>query len=102
MVVAYRFATLTAFLLRALGLVKVPYFSQPNLLMGRALVPEFLQEQVNGAALGQALLNEIGDRAHIAQLQSEFRRMHETLRCDGAARAASAILDCVRDVGAGA
>ena len=34
MVVAYRFGALTALLLRRLGLVKVPYFSQPNLLIG--------------------------------------------------------------------
>ena len=56
MVVAYRFSAMTAFLLRTLGLVKVPYFSQPNLLVGRRLVPEFLQEQVSGSALGAALL----------------------------------------------
>ncbi|MGH8181163.1 MAG: lipid-A-disaccharide synthase, partial [Steroidobacteraceae bacterium] len=44
MVVAYRFAALTAFLLRRLRLVNVTYFSQPNLLLGRPLVPELLQE----------------------------------------------------------
>ena len=46
MVVAYRVSAVTAFVLRTLGLVKVRYFSQPNLLAGRRLVPEFLQEQV--------------------------------------------------------
>ncbi len=46
MVVAYRVSAVTAFLLRTLGLVKVRYFSQPNLLAGRRLVPEFFQEQV--------------------------------------------------------
>src|SRR5262249_15416073 len=95
MVVAYRVSTLTAFLLRTLGLVKVPYFSQPNLLVGRRLVPEFLQEEVNGAALGAALLQEIEDPAHVSELGREFRRVHEVLRCGGAARAASAILECV-------
>ena len=34
MVVAYRVSAATAFLLRTLKLVKVPYFSQPNLLAG--------------------------------------------------------------------
>src|ERR1700761_2180332 len=57
MVVAYRFGAITAFVLRRLGLVKVPFFSQPNLLVGRGLVPEFLQEQVSGEALGNALLH---------------------------------------------
>lgn len=96
MVVAYRFSAGTAFLLRILGLVKVPYFSQPNLLVGRRLVPEFLQEQVSAEALGAALLREIEDPAHVRELTREFRRLHETLRCDGAQRAAAAILECVR------
>jgi lipid-A-disaccharide synthase len=96
MVVAYRLGTLTAFLLRRLRLVKVPYFSQPNLLVGRALVPELLQEQVSGAALGEALLGRLEDRAYLCELDSEFRKVHETLRGNGAARAAEAILTLLR------
>ncbi|MGH8140157.1 MAG: lipid-A-disaccharide synthase [Steroidobacteraceae bacterium] len=95
MVVAYRLSTVTAFLLRTLGLVKVPYFSQPNLLVGRPLVPEFFQEQVSGAALGAALLRELEDDAHVAELRREFRAVHENLRRGGAERAATAILECV-------
>lgn len=95
MVVAYRFGALTALLLRRL--VKVQYFSQPNLLIGRRLVPEFLQEAVTGEALGKALLRELGDREHLSELQQEFRRVHETLRRGGADRAAAAILDYVGD-----
>ena len=96
MVVAYRFAAITAFVLRSLGLVKVPFFSQPNLLVGRRLVPEFLQEQVSGEALGSALLGVLDDRDYLTELQREFRKIHETLRLGGATRAASAILECVR------
>ena len=96
MVVAYRVSSLTAFLLRTLRLVKVPYFSQPNLLVGRRLVPEFLQEEVNGAALGAALLHEIEDVQHVSELSREFRRVHEVLRRGGADRAAAAILDLLR------
>ena len=96
MVVAYRFGAVTAFVVRALGLVKVRFFSQPNILVGRRLVPEFLQEQVSGPALGEALLQVLDDRNLQAEMQDEFRRIHETLRCGGADRAASAILERVR------
>ena len=96
MVVAYRFSALTAFLLRTLRMVKVPYFSQPNLLVGRRLVPEFLQEEVSGAALGAALLHEIEDPRHVSELSREFRKVHELLRRGGADRAATAILELVR------
>jgi lipid A disaccharide synthetase len=58
-------------------------------------VPEFFQEQVRGRTLGEALLREMTDTAHVRALQSEFRRIHEVLRCGGAARAASVILELV-------
>jgi lipid-A-disaccharide synthase len=86
---------MTALLLKRLGLVKVPYFSQPNLLAGRTLVPEFFQEAVTGESLGSALLGEMEEPARVAELQREFRRAHETLRFGGASRAATAILQCV-------
>ena len=94
MVVAYRLGAMTAFLLRRLGLVKVPYFSQPNLLLGRRRVPEFFQEAVTGPALGEALLREMEDAAQVAQLQADFRAIHESLRRGGAERAAAAVLEC--------
>ena len=96
MVVAYKVSPLTAFVLRALRVVKVRYFSQPNLLAGRALVPELFQEQVSGAALGEALLREMGDPAHVRELAEQFEAVHRTLRRGGAARAAEAVLACAR------
>ncbi|HVN44961.1 MAG TPA: lipid-A-disaccharide synthase [Steroidobacteraceae bacterium] len=95
MVVAYRVSAVTAFVLRTLKLVKVPYFSQPNLLAGRRLVPEFFQEQVQGAALGDALLSELEDCDHVRELLDEFATVHRSLRRGGAVRAAEAILECV-------
>jgi len=96
MVVAYRFAAFTAFLLRRLRLVKVPYFSQPNLLVGRALVPELLQEQVTGAALGEALLGRLSDGRYLRELDEEFLKVHEELRGGAADRAAEAILSLLQ------
>ena len=96
MVVAYKVSWLTNFVLRTLGLVKVQYFSQPNLLAGRRLVPEFSQGAVTGAALGAALLAELDDAAHLAELRREFARIHLALRRGGAGRAAEAVLRCAR------
>jgi lipid-A-disaccharide synthase len=94
MVVAYKVSWLTFFLVRILGLAKVTYFSQPNLLAGRRLVPEFSQGAVTGEALGSALLAEIGNAAHLAELRDEFGRIHRALRHGGAGRAADAVLRC--------
>jgi len=97
MVVAYRLGAITALLLKRL--VKVPYFSQPNLLLGRRRVPEFFQNEVTGAALGAALLKELEEPARVAQLQKDFLGIHEVLRRGGADRAAAAILDYLNATG---
>jgi lipid-A-disaccharide synthase len=91
MVVAYRLGGLTAWLLRSLRMVRLPYFSLPNLLAGEALVPEFFQQSVTAAALAGALRTQLRDAAQRARLMQRFRAIHEELRQDGAARAAAAI-----------
>ena len=96
MVVAYRLGALTAFMLRRLGLVKVPYFSQPNLLLGRRFVPEFFQRQVRADVLGPALEQMLDDAAYRSELQREFARVHLQLRRGGAERAAQAIMQRIR------
>ena len=65
----------------------------PNILAGRALVPEFLQEQAEPAALARAatlLLDNPGARA--AQREA-FARIAATLHQDTDAQAAQAVLD---------
>lgn len=94
MVVAYRVAPGTAFLARTLGLVKVPFLSQPNLLAGEQLVPEILQEAATPAALAEALDAALDDPGREA-LKHRFRQMHLQLRQGGATRAAAAVLDLV-------
>jgi lipid-A-disaccharide synthase len=93
MVVAYRVAPLTALLARELGLVKVKHVSQPNLLAGEELVPEFLQEAVTAPALAAAMKEALDDSARRALLQQRFRSIHLQLRQGGAAKAAQCILD---------
>ncbi len=56
MVVAYKLGFITAFLLRTLGMVKIQHFSQPNLLAGKELVPEFFQEAASAGNLANALV----------------------------------------------
>jgi len=97
MVVAYRLGGLTAWLLRTLRMVRLPYFSLPNLLAGEALVPEFFQQEVTGPALAAALQTQLNDTAQRARLLQRFRAIHESLRQDGAARAAAAVAALVNE-----
>ncbi len=93
MVVAYKLGALTAFVLRQLGLVKVRHFSQPNLLAGDELVPEFFQEKATPGKLADALATWFEQPERVARVQREFLRIHETLRRGGAERAAAEIAE---------
>jgi len=97
MVVAYRFAAGTALLLRALRMFRLPYFSLPNLLAGEPLAPEFLQEAVQPGPMAHALTQLLDDAPRREYLQQRFQSIHESLRQDGAALAAAAVLQLLRE-----
>ncbi|MGF6392555.1 lipid-A-disaccharide synthase [Pseudomonas plecoglossicida] len=87
MVVAYRLAPLTYWILKRL--VKSPYVSLPNLLAQRALVPELLQDAATSEALAQALAPLVVDGS---QQTERFDEIHRTLRRDASNQAADAVL----------
>jgi lipid-A-disaccharide synthase len=93
MVVAYRISPLTLKLLRGMGLGRLSHYSLPNLLAGRRIVPEFVQEQVRGELLGAALREFLDGRPPEPDWYDAFTRIHRELRCDASAQAATAILD---------
>jgi lipid-A-disaccharide synthase len=95
MVVAYRLAPATAWIMRSFRLMKADFFAQPNLLAGRRVVPEFLQEDVRPDVLGPALLQQL-ERTDRAELVATFTEIHRTLRQDANARAADAVLELHR------
>ncbi|WP_275628956.1 lipid-A-disaccharide synthase [Pseudomonas sp. 273] len=90
MVVAYKVAPLTYKILKRL--VKSPYVSLPNLLAGRLLAPELIQDAATPEALAQHLLPLLDDGS--AQTES-FDAIHRALRQDASAQAAEAVLALV-------
>ena len=90
MVVAYRLARLTFWILKRL--VKSPYVSLPNLLAQRMLVPELLQDAATPEALARTLLPllEGGE-----EQTRGFDEIHRTLRLDASNQAAKAVLDLI-------
>lgn len=93
MVVAYRFAPLTAFIARDLKLMKAKYFALPNLLADAPLVPEFFQAEVTPTALAAALRDALQDSARREYLRQRFHAFHQQLRQGGAGRAANVVLE---------
>lgn len=95
MVVAYRIAPLTYRIVRLLGLLKVERYALPNILAGRDLAPELMQDACTPAALAHALAPLLDRGASDAALQAEYRRLHLALRADANASAAAAIAELV-------
>ena len=96
MVVAYKMVPLTYWLVRMLGVAKLPHFSLPNLLAGRSLVPEFVQNDVRPEVLGPAVLGALDGTALAPGWYDAFADIHRQLRRDASVSAAREVLALVR------
>ncbi|WP_406703589.1 lipid-A-disaccharide synthase [Sodalis sp.] len=90
MVVGYRMKPMTFALARRL--VKTPWVSLPNLLVGRELIKELLQEACRPDALAAAVIELLDDDAERAALLATFRQLHQQIRCNADEQAARAVL----------
>ncbi len=91
MVVAYRLAKLTYWI--AKRLMKIPYVSLPNCLVGKKVVEELIQDDATPERVAcetLKLLQQGEGRDRMVQL---FLEQHQQLRRDASNRAADAVLD---------
>ncbi len=89
MVICYKFSPITYLLGR--WLVKLKWFSLPNLLANRTLVPELLQKEV----CPDNIVPLIKERLYQdqSQLNDSYNEIHQQLKCDASKQAAKAVLD---------
>ncbi|MBP2654205.1 MAG: Lipid-A-disaccharide synthase [Firmicutes bacterium] len=74
-IIVYKLAALTYFLGKFL--VKIPYFGLPNIIVGRKIVPELLQDAVNAETIAceaLTILNDMVVRKRILDDLGEVRR----------------------------
>ncbi|MFT5757642.1 MAG: lipid-A-disaccharide synthase [Alteromonadaceae bacterium] len=88
MVITYKFNLLTYFL--AKWLVKLQWFSLPNLLANKALVPELLQSEVIPANIVPLVKERL--YSDQTQLNDAFMNIHLALRQNASEKAAAAVL----------
>jgi len=91
MVVAYRVSPLTYRIVMGLHMLEVNRYSLPNVLAGRDLVPELMQDACTPDALANALLPALAERRPPLPLVAEYRHLHLELRRDASRSAAAAI-----------
>lgn len=93
LVVTYRMSPWSWWLMRRMRYQ--PWVGLPNILAGRFVVPEFIQDDATSENLAQALGNLVVDGVVKGRLATVFREMHLELRQGTSERAASAILSCL-------
>ena len=73
--------------------VKVDYLGMPNVLAGRAVVPEFIQHEARPRSLAKAVLRLLDDAAARSEMTESFEKIISSLGEGGASvRAARAIV----------
>jgi len=90
MVITYKMPALSYWFLKTKAYQ--PYFGLPNILSGKFIVPELLQNEATPENLAQALLNWVFNRQAVAELEVILNNMHTLLRQGNAHKAAHAIL----------
>ena len=98
MAVTYRVNAISAFMARRM--IRVPHVAMVNLLAGREVVPELLQEACTAETLSRTVLSLMRDEARAAAQRAAFAEVVASLRPAGNALpsdlAAAAVLDVLR------
>lgn len=90
MVIVYRMSPLSWRILRHMNYL--PYVGLPNILAGKMVVPEFLQDAATPDSLAEMLMTLIHDKPAVETMLREFETIHHQLRQNTAEKAAQAIL----------
>lgn len=86
-VLVYKVAALTYFAGRML--IRVPHLGMPNVLAGREIIPEFLQEKAQPAAIATEVLRLLSDENRKQQMLRDFDEVIAKLGKGGANEAAA-------------
>jgi lipid-A-disaccharide synthase len=93
MVITYKIAKFSYWLMKRMAYL--PYVGLPNVLAGRYVVPEFLQDEATPENLAEALVKQYEDKENAKAIEAAFTDMHLKLRQNTAEKAANAVMECL-------
>lgn len=93
LVVSYKFSAISAFFL--FRMLTQKFVSLPNLLAGKELIPEILQDDATPDNLSKALLKFLQDENAAKHLYDDFLSLHKSLRLNADEAAAKAISNII-------
>lgn len=95
MIVCYKLAALTYFF--ASRMVSVPHIALPNLLSGKRLVPEYIQDEIKIPVLREEIVSFFAKDKPDSKLLEQFEKMHQELRKNASRAAADAVISLLHD-----
>ena len=93
MVITYKIAKFSYWLMKRMAYL--PYVGLPNVLAGRYVVPEILQDEATPEKLAEALVKLYEDKENAAAVEEAFTDLHLQLRQNTAEKAAGAVIECL-------
>lgn len=89
----YKVAPLTY--LAGRTVIKVPHLGMANILAGKEIVKEFIQQDATPTNLAAETLRLLDDAGYRATMRANFKGVHEKLKAPGTVSAAQAVLDAL-------
>ena len=93
MVITYKIAKLSYWIMKRMAYQQ--FVGLPNILAGRSVVPEILQDQATPENLAEALVKLYEDKENAALVAEAFTDIHLQLRQNTAEKAANAVIECL-------
>jgi lipid-A-disaccharide synthase len=93
MVITYKIAKFSYWLMKRMAYL--PFVGLPNILAGRFVVPEILQDQATPENLAEALVKLYQDKDNAMAVEEAFTDLHLQLRQNTAEKAAQAVIECL-------
>lgn len=93
MVITYKIAKFSYWLMKRMAYL--PFVGLPNILAGRFVVPEILQDQATPENLAEALVKLYQDKDNAKAVEETFTDLHLQLRQNTAEKAAQAVIECL-------
>jgi len=95
MAIAYKVSWLTYWFVRLFKLVKISNFAMANLVAGKKIAPEFIQQDLVPEKIGRVLINYLENPSERRGLQTTFLEIHLKLKQNSSEKAAAWVLEVI-------
>jgi len=95
MIIVYKTSKITEWIVRRQ--IKIQYVGQPNILLGKLVVPELLQEDANAQNIAREFLDIYNSPQRKKEMIAQFEQLHHNLYIPDMSVAAKSILHLIGD-----